>query len=160
MAAVAYATEADYYDHQLEGSETSEQLQFRLNSASERITSCLYKGRYPVSSIKSAIAAGNSYPYLKELCIVMAHLSLISGAAASEFTDSAGKTYLAYKAEVKERIELLCGGYAALSSESGDSDIEPPKYSRGVGVVGDSRKNNLDLTDPVNYSAPTKLNSG
>ena len=157
MAAVTFATIADYNLHQLRGSEDDPQLQFRLNSARDHILRCLYAGRYPVSTILAVVAAGDPYSILKELNIVMAHLRLITGAAESRVTDSAGQTYIAYRDWIKETLKAICMGEMPLTSDSGDSVIAPPKYDQSPKILGDDRKNGLVLKDPLNYTESTPL---
>lgn len=157
MSAIAFATIDDYDTHQLRGSEKDSQLQFRLDSARDRIISCLYKGKYNVSAILLVIAGGDSFAVLKELNIVMAHIRIISGASASEVSDSSGKTYLKYVEWVDDTTKNICEGLMAFTSGSGEDVFSPPKMSVSLGIVGDDRHSAIDLNSPVNWGTASVL---
>jgi len=155
MAVFAYATIEDYDNHQLKGDEDNPQLQFRLDSARDRITSCLYGGKYNVSSIVAVLTASGSYAILKELNIILAHIALIMGDSASSMSDSAGATYLAYKEWAEETLQQLCEGKIALMDQDGNLTA-PPNSSR-IGILADNRKCGQDLVAPVDYTTTDVL---
>lgn len=160
MAAIAYATLTDYKAHQVVlGSQTNDQIQFRLNSARDRITSCLYTGHYDVAAILAVIAAGDYYAILKELNIVIAHLALIHGAAASDISDNAGKTNLAHREWIKDTLEKICAGDIALTSESGGVIVPPSSVDpvNSPHIVADSRVAGVDIDSPENWGTMTNL---
>ena len=162
MAAVIYATVADYKAYQVVlGSQTNEQIQFRLNSARDRITSCLRVGHYDVAAIVAVIAAGDYYSTLKELNIVIAHLALTHGAAASDISDTAGKTNIAHRKWIEDTLEMICDGNMELTSEAGGVGVLPPTVdtTNSPHIVADSRESGIDLVSPDQWKITDTLRS-